>query len=276
MRKFYLSNENGERIDLQDIRDGAYLTEPSGLGFDNGLSYIKIGNSFQQESKELRQGFITGSITMNGYEAYQDFINFIEKSESLRLIYAPLDTEYYRDVDFDSITKTERSGHWIKCGVKFNCKSLYYTEDNKEFIVTVSESDCVFPFRFGSRFKGSSPMLLNYFNDGHTDGEILVEMFGFITRPELKLYVNDVLKSKMVFNITINEGQKLLYSAKNGNNYVKIEDVDGTQRNVSKCLSLESENFFKIPKGISTLILSSGSGIKNRNIIRVLTSYKGV
>lgn len=276
MRKFYLINEKNIRYNLQDIRNSAFLTDTSGLGYDNGLHYVKVGNTFKLEAREQKQDVISAIINFQGYDKYQEFINYIESSENLRLIYKPIDAEYYRDVDFDSISKTEKSGLWLRCSIRFNCKGLYYTEDNKRFTLETIQGESRWPLPLPFTFNDYSSISIEYNNLGHTDSEMLAEIYGYISRPAIELYVDGKLKYKVLFDVVVEIGQRLLYSAKDGDNYVMLEDTDGTQTNIVKCLKLENDNFFKIPKGQSILKVTSDTGVLNKAVFRILTAYKGV
>lgn len=278
MRKFYLINELNIRYDLQNIETSAFIADPSGLGYSTSISYVRIGNSFLEESRNLNQNTFEGDIYFKDYAKYQEFIFFVEQAKQLRLIYKPLDVEYFRDVDFSSITKTElesRSGYLI-CPIKLMCKGLYYTEDNKRFIVESVAGESRYSVTFPFMFNDYSNVSVTYNNTGHDEAELLAEIYGYTVNPTLELFVNEVLVSSMTFNITVQPGQKLLYSAKDGDNYVALEDANGNQTPIPSCLSLANDNFFKIPKGYSTIQLSSDTAVINPVMFRIMTAYKGV
>lgn len=278
MRKFYLINELNTRYDLQDIQTNGFLASPSGLGYSTNITYVKVGNAFLEDSRELQQGTIDGSVYFNGYAEYQGFVNFIESSEQLRMIYQPLDVEYFRDVDFASIAKNEldpTTGCLI-CPIQLKCKGLYYTEDNKRFIMEQLEGESRYNVTYPFKFNDYSTVGVTYNNTGHSEADLLAEVYGYVIDPILELYVNNILKHRVTFNITVQSGQKLLYSSKDGDNYVILEAADGTQTNVINCLDLANDNFFKMPKGISTVNLGSDSGVLSKVIFHIMTRYKGV
>ncbi len=276
MNEFSLINELNERYDLKNLKETALVPSVSGLGYENNISYVRVGNAYRQDNKEIVQGELTGTITFLEYSRYINFINFVEKSSSLRIIYKPIDIEYFRDVDFVGITGIIKKGATTEAEIKFNCKSLYYTEDNKRFVVEELEGETRYPILFGATFNDYSSVAIDYSNIGHTDGEVLAEIYGYTEKPTIELYVNGLLKYKILFDITILEGQKLLYSAKDGDNYVVLQDVNGTQTNIPNCLKLENDNFFKLPKGMSTIKTTSATGTMNKIVFRILTAYKGV
>ena len=276
MREFYLINENNIRYDLQDIGVHAFLTQPSGLGYGRDLRYVKVGHSFRKKTDEPEQDIINAIVNLDGYEKYQEFVNYIENSTDLRLIYKPIDTEYFRNVDFNSITKTELRGRWLQCGIRLNCTGLYYTEDNRRFTLETIVNEARWPLPFPFIFNDYSNVEFNFNNVGHADAEFLAEIFGYLENPVIELYVGEKLKYKVVFDIIIQENEKLLYSAKDGDNFVSIEHADGTQELVADCLRLENNNFFKLPKGLSTLRVESDTGALNKVVFRILTAYKRV
>ena len=102
VRKFEKKKKKGEEYSLMDIENYGLLTEPQGLGFEYSIDYEKIGNMFVENKRTLNQNVITGTYNTIGYENYYKFVNFIEKSVSLRLHYViPYENnlaEYYKDV----------------------------------------------------------------------------------------------------------------------------------------------------------------------------------
>jgi len=105
---------------------------------------------------------------------------------------------------------------------------------------------------------------------------MLVEMHGYIANPVIELHQSGKLVYSVSFTTTVEAGQKLIYSSRDGDNYVVIEDTDGTQINAVNVLNLESDNFFKVPKGQSILRVSSDTGINGKVVFRILTAFKGV
>lgn len=276
MRRYFLINEMNKGIELRNVRDGMLASDLAGLGYTHQMEYVRVGNSYRLDNKELSQGILSTELTFLSYDKFQEFMNYIENSKSLRIIYKPTDTEYYTDVDFEGITDITKNVNMVQCNVTFNRKSLYYTQDDRRFTLEAIEGESRWPLPFPFTFNDYSDISITYNNRGHTDSEFIVEIYGYTEKPELKLFIDGVLKYKVSFNVTIQEGQKLLYSAKDGNNYVAIQRADGSQEYIPNCLSLESDNFFKIPKGQSVLKVSTDSGVRNKVVFSILTAYKGV
>lgn len=276
MNDFSLINEVNERYSLKNLKETAFIPSVGGFGYENNMSYVRVGYSYKLESNEMKQSELSGTVIFSEYAKYQEFINFVEQSKSLRVVYKPIDTEYFRDVDFNGITGVKPKSKTIEGEVKFNCKGLYYTEDNKRFVVEEMAGEARYPILFDASFNDYASVAIDYNNVGHSEGEILTEIYGYCEQPTIELYVNGIVKYKVMFDIVIQEGQKLLYSSKDGDNYVVLEDVDGTQTNIPSCLKLENDNFFKLPKGVSTLKTTSATGVMNKIVFRILTAYKGV
>lgn len=265
-----------ERYNLKDFKESAIIPSVFGLGYENNTSYIRVGNSYRLDKKEIKQGEFIGTAIFKSYENYQNFISFVEKSEKLRVIYKPLDIEYFRDVDLNGITATINKGSTTESEISLSCKGLYYTEDSKRFIIEELEGETRYPILFDATFNDYSSVAVDYDNKGHAEGEILAEIYGYTEQPTIELFVGDKLKYKVIFDITIQAGEKLLYSAKDGDNFVALEDANGVQTNVPECMKLDNDNFFKLPKGMSTIKTTSTTGTMNTIIFRIFTAYKGV
>lgn len=276
MNVYSLINENNEWLSLSNFKETALIPSFYGVGYEHDETYVRVGNSYRLENREIKQGQLSGRIVFKEYSKYLELIEYLEDSESLRLIYKPIDTEYYRDVIFQGITGVVVKGAVVECDINFNCKGLYYTQDDRRFTLEAIEGESRWPLPFPFTFNDYSNISITYNNRGHTDSEFVVEIYGYTEKPELKLFIDGVLKYKVSFNVTIQEGEKLLYSAKDGNNYVAIQRADGSQEYIPNCLNLESDNFFKIPKGQSVLKVSTDSGVRNKVVFSILTAYKGV
>ncbi|MBS4538220.1 hypothetical protein GOQ27_07080 [Clostridium sp. D2Q-11] len=276
MKSAYLINELNEKYNLRNFKDTTLIQRLNGLGYENELSYVRVGNYYKRDNKEIKQGELSGTLVFDDYLKYQNFIDYIERSQNLRIIYRPLDTEYYRDVDFKAITNVIKNRGTIECELVLCCKSLYYTEDNKRFVIEEMEGESRYSMPFPFQFNDYSSVAVAYNNTGHIEGEIIAEIYGYTQKPSIELYLRDKLKYKVVFDITIEKGQKLIYSARNGNNYVALEDEEGNQINIPNCLKLENDNFFKLPTGFSRLKITSDTGNINKIVFRIITAYKGV
>lgn len=276
MNEYSLINENNVRFSLSNFRETALIPSLNGIGYEHNSEYVRVGNNYKLESGEIKQGQLSGKIQFKKYSMYLDLIEYIEQSENLRLIYKPISTEYYRDVDFNGITGVVLKGSLTECDIAFDCTSLYYTEDNKKFVIESIEGESRYDLPFPFTFNDYSGLAIDCNNRGHVEGELLAEIFGYIINPVIELYVDGKLRSRVMFDITVGEGQRLLYSTKDGDNYIALEDTDGTQTNIPNCLKLANNNFFKIPKGRSILKITSDSGMLNKAVFRILTAYKGV
>ena len=110
MRRFYLENEYGQRWNLNRPETGI-LTEPAGLGYDMDAGYSMIGDSFLITYMKAKQSQVSGTLvfgTQAPYKAFKNFADWINRADRLRLVYAPLNAEYYRDVDAVNLEKPEK------------------------------------------------------------------------------------------------------------------------------------------------------------------------
>ena len=109
MRKFFLENEYGVRLNLNSPEVG-FLTSPSGLGYSMSANYVNIGNSYLNSYMNTNQAEIKGTLVFGGrspYENYEKYVDFVNSAQKLRIVYVPLTGEYFRDVDMVSIDKGE-------------------------------------------------------------------------------------------------------------------------------------------------------------------------
>ena len=276
LNEFQLINELNVRYNLKNFVESAIIPSVDGIGYDYSMSYVRVGDTYRRTSKELNQCELSGNVIFKSYRDYQQFVNFIESSEELRVIYKPLDVEYYRSVDFAGVTGVKQRGSTTECTLKLSCKGLYYTEDFRRYMIETIENEAKFDLTFPFVFNDNSAVNVAINNIGHSEAEIMAEIYGYVENPEISLYVDGQLKSKVSFNIEVAENEVLFYSARDGEQAVYKVDAQGNKINAVGSLSLENNNFYKIPKGNSSLKLTSNDGILNKVIIKIFTTFKGV
>lgn len=283
VRKFGLINEKGEEYSLMDIHNYCLLTEPEGLGYEYSIEYEKIGNVFVENIRNLNQNTITGTINMIGYEKYFNFVEFIEHSNALKLHYViPYSNntvEYYRDIDFESLSKTEiQLNGIISEKVSFKCKSLWYSVNTANYIIEAQENEIRWDFKWDSRFVSYSKRDLNYINKGHVEAAIQLTIDGEVVNPVLSLYVEGELVQTIPFTCSIAEYEKFMYSSKDGDTYVKKQNTDGTYTDLYNLsvISFGNNNVLKLPVGRNSQIRITADDNISSASIQVFSYYKSV
>lgn len=278
MRKFYLENEYGLRMDL-NRPDTAFLSTPSGLGYTMTANYINIGNSYLQSYMNTNQGEIKGTLVFGGinpYENYKEYTDFINTSNKLRMVYVPDLGEYFRDVDMVSIDKSEMGKGVLSCSVSFKCKGLFYVNREDRFIIERSDGELRFDFRWPARFNDYSERNVIFTNAGHVPAPFTAEIYGYTEYPIIEIVVNNMVLSKVQFDVILQEEEKILYSSLDGDLYCYKVSPDGTIENIASSLDINNTNFFKIPTGQCMIHFTSATGATNKTIMQIYQFYKSV
>ena len=169
---------------------------------------------------------------------YRSFIDFVEKAESLKILYkVPYKSgsrEYYRDVQIQSITKSEISNETrlISESVTFECLSLWYEAKNTVYTVEAGTGEIRWDFTWDSKFVGYDTRNLEFVNDGHVDASIELEIDGDVENPVLKLYVENELYQTVTITNHITEHQIFKYGTRENNFYIKKQLADGTEQSL--------------------------------------------
>src|SRR5699024_11268169 len=74
----YFENETGERIDCQKINGNLFFYNVTGLGFEEEIEYVQIGDNFIANRRKIKQNQIAGELDF--YEMTYD-----ERSEERRV-----------------------------------------------------------------------------------------------------------------------------------------------------------------------------------------------
>lgn len=275
MREYHLANENNVRFNLRDFTQKAFIPSLKGIGHSRKTTFVKVGNYYKSDYTENAQGVLSGTVLFSNYAHYRALVDFIENASSLRLIYKPLDVEYFRDVSFKGLSDLSEQGSVIELSLSLECKSLWYTSANQVFeiqeIVGESRYDLEFDYIFNDFNSGDVVIT----NNGHTEAELMIQFFGYILNPVIELYQNDVKKYTVSFDKEVLAGEKLIYSARDEKPYCFFES-GGVMTNAISVMRLDNDNFFKIPKGTSKITIQSDTGIFNKVTFTIFTAYTGV
>lgn len=283
VREFKLINEKGQDFSLMDIKNYCLLTEPAGLGYSYSTEYEQLGNTFISNLRRIEQNSIDGIVNFLKYDNYKNFIDFIEKSESLKFSYRipfkDIAKEYFKDVQIQNISKSEiQENGVISERITFDCLSLWYEENTVIYTIEPQENEIRWDFNWDSNFSDYSARNLNYINKGHVEAPILVEMDGYLKNPKIKLYIEGQLYQTVTFSITINQYEKLLYGTKENDFYIKKQNTNGTFTSLFSLdvIDINNDNVIRIPKNKNCeLVLTADDEVSNAKVT-ILSYYKAI
>lgn len=273
VREFKLINEIGQEYSLMDIRNHCLLTNPSGLGVSYNNEYEAIGNTFIKNSSKLEQGSFTGIVNFMNYDNFSNFIKFIKSSKELKIAYKipykDCQVEYLKDVNIRTITKTEKqTSGFLSESIVFDFLSLWYQD--KEIVYTIAklEEEIQWDFKWDARFADYSSRTITFNNDGHVDATFKLELWGHLINPGFSISQNGVIIKSLIVPITLQKGEKLLYSSQDNNIYLKKQNIDGSEIDLftQEYIDINNDNFFEIPKGTSEISLLAENDIYNAKL----------
>lgn len=208
----------------------------------------------------MEQGQISGTANFLNYDNYKNLVDFIEASESLKFSYKiPFQDgvkEYFKDVQIQSITKTQKQTDGIlKETITFDCLSLWYEENTAIFDMQPQKNEIVWDFKWDSKFANYDTRKLEYINNGHTEAPITIELRGPLKNPKISLYIEGELYQEVKFTIELQEYEKLLYGTKENDFYINKQNTDGTIEDLFNLDVLEDfdkiDEVIRIPKNKS-------------------------
>lgn len=283
VRQFYLINENGKTYSFMDLKNYCFLTEPSGLGFSYSRSYERVDNTFIDYSELLNQNNITGTCNFKSYANYKTLVDFIEKASDLKLVYKVPSSdkylEYRRDVKLKELSKTEiKTNKYLSCNISLECISLWYKEEIYSYKIQPESNTVRWNFRWSSRWRSYNNRRIEFNNEGHTKAPFRLEINGAVENPtiEIKNNNNETIYS-LTIPITIDEGEKFIYSSVDNNLMIAKQLEDGTIVSLFKqeYIDITNDNIFKIPLGLNSIIVSAEQDIENA-ILTIYPYYKSV
>lgn len=272
MRKFYIEANNGLRYNLQNEK--CFLNSPTGLGFSKNTTYATVGNYFIIDNIQNAQKNITGQLVFMGdyYTNFKEFVDFSKAYKEYKLVYDANGTEYYIDIDIVSLSKSDsqRKGCLI-CDLSFLSKSLFYKKTENKYHLTPSNIGSRWDVDFNFMFTDEIPGQVLVDNSGHVPSSFEFEILGPVENPSLEVYEEGILVNDILFTVTIENGESLIFGNKDNNLYVYIKNLStGDLTNAFETLDINNENFFKLRVGSSLLSFSGESPIPELS----LTTYE--
>lgn len=282
VREFKLTNNKGQSYSLMDIENYVLLTEPAGLGYGYETQYEQVGNSFVENIRKIQQEQITGVINTLKYDNIRSLVSFIEKSEGLRFSYkVPYETgpkEFFKDIQIQSMSKSEKNPNGIISEtIVFDCLSLWYAEDQTVYDVTSGGDEMRWDYTWDARYTNYDIRSLVYNNQGDVPAPIFIEIDGEVENPKIEILVDGETVESLEIPITIQEYEKLLYSSRNKQLFIKKQLADGTTESLftKQYIDITNNNIFELPKGVSEIKISADEEIQSAKIT-VYSQYKAV
>lgn len=129
MRRFYIQNEYGEKIEMQG--GSVFLSDPAGLGFSDSVEYMAADGFFIETSREAMQIEKTGTLVFlpaRAYAEYREFASWVFAAKRLTLAYSADGDWYFCDVDITDMEKAELGpGGVLEVPVTFMPLSPWYS-----------------------------------------------------------------------------------------------------------------------------------------------------
>lgn len=281
IRNFYFENELGERIDCQKIDGNLFFYNVTGLGYEEEIEYVQIGDSFIPNKKKIKQNQIAGDLEFYDmtYDEYCEFVDFILRAASLKLIYVPkktIRTEYYRDIDLFKIDKSEEDDfNVLPCLIMINCKSLWY--EAKEVVYTIDPvtNELRWDFQWNPVFSAYDNRNIIFENKGHTEAPFKLELNGEVVDPIISILEDDVIVKQLdLTGLTIAQGETFVYNTKDTEQEI-YKMSSGVRTNLFDFLNPNFINFFKLRKGVSTIRLEADGEITSGKLT-IYVQYKAV
>lgn len=268
--EFYLVNEKNEKYSLMDEINYCLLTDINGLGCSYSTDYQQIGNIFISTLRTIEQGKIDGTLRFRNYDNFRNFIDFVSSSENLKFLYKiPLNggnkEEYYKDIEIQDISKSniKIEEEKVISTITFNCLGLWYQD--KEFLYTIDtlEGEVQWNFRWDARFSDYKTRTIDFNNDGHVEAPFTLELDNNLINPGFYIMKNGVVTDSLRFSMILNKNEKILYSSKDNELFIRKQNADGSLENmfIQEYIDLNNNNIFKLPKGLSQITLIADNNI---------------
>ena len=256
MRRFQLVNENGQVYQLINDSSKAFLWQPSGLGFQVDKEYMESDGFFFEMNSSMGQVAKQGTLVFYGsdpYTEYNTFMNYIARSKSLRLAYAPKQNWYYVDIDIESVQKSEiELDGTLQCSISMLPKTPLYLpyEMNIDLSGDLGESIKQYDYKYNYVYSNTAVAgEIEFEIPAQMDSGLEMTIFGEISAPVVTFYVGDEIIGRVDLSaISIQSGEYVKYSSIPLSAGIYLYS-DGTETDITEQIGLSASipTFFLLP-----------------------------
>lgn len=255
MRQFWVKNAKGQIFDMN--REDAFFSDPRGLGISRKTTYDQVGFSYREKECVLSQKKPYGNMIFDGYEQYDEFLKVIQFTP-LTLMYQPLNTMYFMDVNTFTIEKNEISHKdgFLSCKVVFDGITPWYEVKKVEKSV-VESTGKKYVYSYPYIYLDSQSGEVELFNGSGINAYCKIKINGPVVNPMWKLVRGEeVLTDGRVF-LEIKKDFSLVVNSDPMN--LEIAEYDSLNQIVNdryEDSDFSTNRFILIPPGRSKLKIS--------------------
>lgn len=269
MAKFYIENEKGDRIDLQDELNYGLYEGMKDIGYSQDASFTRVGDYYSCDSKNPKQSDIDFDINFfevgekSVYQKVSDVGDFLVNAEILYYVYVPEEIEYKREVEFVNFSQNTKEGY-LSYSVKLSPLTLFYAENIVALDVDRTEGEKRYRFRWNASYNDYANRSVKIKEGNQADIAFDLEIYGYVVNPKISVYKGATLIKAITFPVTLQEGEYLKYSSRDLELEIKKVDALGNETNLINEFSLEDDIFFKLDKNGCIIKFTSDVGVMNK------------
>ena len=269
MAKFYIENEKGDRIDLQDELNYGLYEGMKDIGYSQDASFTRVGDYYYCDSKNPKQSDIDFDINFfevgekSVYQKVSDVGDFLVNAERLYYVYVPEEIEYKREVEFVNFSQNTKEGY-LSYSVKLSPLTLFYAENIVALDVDRTEGEKRYRFRWNASYNDYANRSVKIKEGNQADIAFDLEIYGYVVNPKISVYKGATLIKAITFPVTLQEGEYLKYSSRDLELEIKKVDALGNETNLINEFSLEDDIFFKLDKNGCIIKFTSDVGVMNK------------
>lgn len=269
IRKFYISNGNGQTVTLTEKGTHIFLNEPSGFGYSNELNTIARPDTLSVVTSSQAFGTIVGEVIFydganaDRYEKYNDLVSFLTIEPLIFYYTIPTVTPktFHADAAVLSLEKSEsKPDNMMRCPITLQMLSRWKGEE-------ITESGTATTYTLT--------------NDGHMPVGFEITIEGSLTNPYFTLSQNGEVYGEAKFT-DATAFDSVFVNSKDSEQNVILEQGGSVLANPLSYQDLSISNgsiyvtFVKLARGESTLTIGMDSGSISNVEIKYTPLYRSV
>lgn len=291
MRKFYIEDQKGDRISLNN-ETGIFLYEPDGLGIEYGHDYGESGSGFFMRIKDgVSQKETTFTLVFEPsetdppYARYKRFLDWIYSAEELYFVYCPYGSnEYYKRIEIRSIEKSELDKYAsLQCATTIVPLTPWYLPApiHINFGGDQDENAMRFDYYYTDDLiygVGMRDYTAEITAKGHIPSAMKITFKGQVINPVFTLRGMSTRKEygKCIITGSFVQTDTIEFSTAEQDSYIKKIAADGTETDLIDSIDITQNPFFRVPLSEPCEVILSGESILGEASMLLYVYYRGV
>lgn len=285
MRQFFLQNEAGERIYLQNTGE-SFFHNPDGLGAYDDITYMQSDDYFFRTRREPGQMERIGTLTFfprggGAYAAYKAFADWVYRAQKITMAYCPAGDWYYMDVDITRMDKGELGiGGCLDVPIAFAQLTPIYAPSDVSIYIDAQQTDDdkIYTYSYSYRYPASAASGdVSFSHSAQIDSDFDISFLSPISGPVVTITREDTGATLGVIDLSelsVAEGERATFSTAATDAGLRVYSGGTTQDRTNLVgINQSYPTYFRLPPVVTLKIKITAGSLTGLQAVLTIRQY---